>query len=113
MENINYDEDQDDIVPEVYREHRHKFGDKPKDLSAYKRQLKYRCAHIGTKELEILLRDYLTLNQDKMDYAETERFDDEILNVENPIMLRYLVNHERPLAPEHDTKYMNIMCQYV
>ena len=48
-----------------------------------------------------------------MDYAETERFDDEILNVENPVMQRYLVNGERPLAPEHDTKYMNIMCEYV
>ena len=46
----------------------------------------YRAGHIGTKELEIVLRDYLRLHQDKMSYADVEQFDNEILNIENPQM---------------------------
>ena len=44
----------------------------------------YRCGHIGTKELEIVLRDWLKLNQDRMSYQELEQFDSDILDVENP-----------------------------
>ena len=37
LENIKYDEEEKDVVPEIYREHRHKFSTKPTDLAAYKR----------------------------------------------------------------------------
>ena len=72
----------------------------------------YRSGHIGTKELEIILRDYLMIHQDKMTYEDVEQFDDEILNIENPSLQRYLVNGE-PIIPEHDNKYMNILMNYV
>ena len=84
VENILYDEDVGDVVPEIYREHRHRFSKVPEDLEAYKRQVMYRCAHIGTKELEIVLKDYLKLHQADMTRADVEQFDDEILNIENP-----------------------------
>ena len=86
LENIKYDETEKDIVPEIYREHRHKFSNKPDNVDAFKRQLLYRCSHIGTKELEILLRDYLILHQEKMSYSDVEQFDEEILNMENPML---------------------------
>ena len=35
----------------------------------------YRSSHIGTKELEIILSDWLKLNQDKMEYKDIEEFD--------------------------------------
>ena len=73
-----------DEVPEVFREFRHKYSTKPTDIDAYRRQLMYRCGHIGTKELEIVLRDWLKLNQNKMSYSELEKFDEDILNIENP-----------------------------
>ena len=84
MENINYDEEQDDIVPEIYREHRHRFSKQPEDLDAYKRQVMYRSLHIGTKELEILLSDWLKINQHKMTYQDVEEYDYQILSIENP-----------------------------
>ena len=111
-ENITYDEEAQDVVPEIYREHRHKFSQQPEDLDAYKRQVMYRCAHIGTKELEIVLRDWLLLNQHKLSYAEVEQFDQEIVSMENPQMQRYLINGEQVL-PEHDTKYMRVLLDYV
>ena len=59
-------------VPEVFREHRHKYSSKPATAEAYRKQIKYRCGHIGTKELEIVLRDYLELHAEKMTYEELE-----------------------------------------
>ena len=68
LDNIKYDDEEQDIVPEIYREHRHRFSQQPDDLDAYKRQVMYRSTHIGTKELEIILRDYLKIHQSKMTY---------------------------------------------
>merc|ERR1712210_92526 len=59
-------------VPEVFREHRHSYSAKPSDIGAYRRQIMYRCGHIGTKELEIVLRDWLALNAHNMTYEELE-----------------------------------------
>ena len=75
VDHIKFDEEEQDVVPEIYREHRHKFSKQPEDLNAYKRQVYYRCSHIGTKELEIIIGDYLKINQDKMNYEEVEEFD--------------------------------------
>ncbi len=49
-------------VPEIYREHRHRFSKKPEDIDAFKRQLLYRSKHLGTKELEIVIGDWFILN---------------------------------------------------
>ena len=65
-------QDQDDAVPNVFMEHRHQYSQKPKDIDAYRRQIYYRCGHIGTKELEIVFRDWLTMNKEKMTYADLE-----------------------------------------
>lgn len=99
-------------TPDVFREHRHKYSSKPKELGGYLRQIKYRCGHIGTKELEIVLRDYLTLHSGKMTYADLEQFDADILDIENPQLQRYLMNGD-PLLPEHDKKYMRELVNYV
>lgn len=47
-----------------------------------------------------------------MSYAELEQFDMEVLDVENPQLLRYLMNGDSLLA-EHDTKYMRQLVDYV
>ena len=99
-------------VPEVFREHRHAYSQKPQDVVAYRKQIQYRCGHIGTKELEIVLRDWLELNAGDMNYDELEQFDKDVLDIENPQMQRYLMNGE-PLLEEHDNKYMKILVQYV
>ena len=82
---VDYDQDTEGYeVPSVFREHRHQYSQKPTDIDAYRRQIKYRCGHCGTKELEIVYRDYLTLYADKMNYSELEQFDEEVLDIENP-----------------------------
>ena len=72
----------------------------------------YRSSHIGTKELEIILSDWLKLNQDNLSYEDVEEYDHMILSVENPSLQRYLVNGEDVL-PEHDNKYMRILLKYM
>ena len=99
-------------VPEVFREHRHAYSDKPKDITAYRKQIMYRCGHIGTKELEIVLRDWLELNSGNMSYEDLEQFDKDVLDIENPQMQRYLMNGD-PIQEQHNTKYMNILVKYV
>ena len=96
----------------MFREHRATYSAKPQDISAYRKQIKYRCGHIGTKELEIVLRDFLTLNAEKMTYAELEQFDNDILDIENPSLQRYLLNGD-PIEKEHDNHYMNLLVKYV
>ena len=44
----------------------------------------YRASHIGTKELEIVLADWLSLNMDQMSYPDLEEFDQNVLDIENP-----------------------------
>jgi succinate dehydrogenase flavin-adding protein (antitoxin of CptAB toxin-antitoxin module) len=58
------------------------------------------------------LRDYVTLYGAKMSYEELNQFDDEILNMENPSLNRYLVNQE-PLEQEHNLKYVRELVLYV
>ena len=75
---------EDDEVPEIFREHRHTVSSKPTDLDAFKRQVYYRCRHIGTKELEIVIGDWLQLNMQGLQYKDMEEFDENVLNIENP-----------------------------
>ena len=72
----------------------------------------YRCTHIGTKELEVVLGDFLKINLGKMTYKEVEEFDAEIISMENPLMQRYLINGDM-VQPEHDTKWMKVLLNYV
>ena len=80
----NRDEEEGDYVPEIFRQNRHKYSKKPTEIGGYKRQIIYRSVHIGTKELEIVLGDWLSLNIDKLSYADLEEFDANVLDIENP-----------------------------
>ena len=68
-------------MPEIFRQNRHKYSQKPTDINGYKRQIIYRSVHIGTKELEIVLGDWLSLNIDKLSYADLEEFDANVLDI--------------------------------
>ena len=59
-----------------------------------------------------MLRDWLELNAAGMTYDELEQFDNEILDIENPQLQRYLMNGEE-LLPEYDLKYMRLLVDYV
>ena len=100
-------------MPEIYREHRHRFSKQPSELGAYKRQVMYRSLHIGTKELEILLSDFLKINQDSMTYQDVEEYDFDILSIENPSLQRYLINGEPVTIAEHNNRYVKVLLKYV
>ena len=72
----------------------------------------YRSVHIGTKELEIVLGDWLSININKLSYEDLEEFDSDVLDIENPQLQRNLMNGD-PLLPQHNNKYMNILMDYV
>ena len=112
-QNPNIDQEQDgEYVPEIFRQNRHKYSTRPTEIGGYKRQIIYRSVHIGTKELEIVLGDWLSINIDKLSYADLIEFDQNVLDIENPSLQRYLMNGE-DLLPQHNNKYMNILMEYV
>ena len=85
-ENPNQEDEQEEghFVPEIFRQNRHKYSQKPTEVDGYRKQIVYRAGHIGTMELEVVLRDWLALNVAKMSYEELEQFDQDVLDIENP-----------------------------
>ena len=47
-----------------------------------------------------------------MTYADVEKFDYEILSVENPSLQRYLINGE-PIVEEHQNEMMYKLLKYI
>ena len=72
----------------------------------------YRCGRFGTKEIEIILTDWFKEHAAGLSHSELSQFDRDVLNIENPTMIRYLLSGER-LEKEHDTRYMRILVDYV
>ena len=85
---------------------------RPTDLHGYRKQIAHRAGRFGTKELEIVLSQYLDKYGNAMSYNDLEDFEAEVLSLENPLMQRYLMNGE-PLQEEHNTKHMRAVLDYV
>ena len=66
---------------------------RPKNLEGFKKQTVFRWKHLGMKELEIIIGDWIEMNADKMSYEELAQFEEEVIQVENPILFRYLWNN--------------------
>ena len=64
------------------------------------------------KELEIILRDFLKMNQDNMSYQDLEEFDRDVLDVETPSLNRYLVNEDE-VEEQHKNRYIKLLVEYV
>ena len=107
-----HDEESANNVPEVYREHRDQYSSKPRDIVAFRKQMMYRCGRFGTKELEIILTDWLKEHGAGLTYEQLEQFDHEVLNIENPQMIRYLMAGE-PLEDRHNNYFMRTLKKYV
>ena len=103
---IDTDEFEDDRVDQTFREQRHNYSSKPTVAADYLKQIKYRTGHIGTKELEIVFRDYLELFGGDMSYEQLEQFDKEILDFENPQLQRYLINGAPILEADKKNEYL-------
>ena len=85
---------------------------KPQDLAGYRRQVMYRCGHIGTKELELVLTQYLHVFANGWTYKELEAFENEIMSMENPQLVKYLMNGD-PVMDKHKTNHMDKLLDYV
>ena len=72
----------------------------------------YRCGRFGNQGIEIILTDWFKHNGAGLSYADLEQFDIDVLNIENPQMIRYLLNGDS-LEKQHDNKYMNVLKKYV
>ena len=94
---------------------------RPKDLESFKKQTLFRWKHLGMKELEIIIGDWLDLNIEKMNYEDLDQFEEEVVQVENPVLYSYLCD-AKPLnddnamegAKKHtESKYLIELKQYV
>ena len=79
-------------MPDVYKQYRGDFNERPQDIVAFRKQLLYRLKCYGNKEIEILLVDWFTQHSEELSYEELVQFDTDVLNIENPSLIRYLMN---------------------
>jgi len=68
------------------------------DLDARRRRARYRAAHRGTKEMDLLLGHFADAEIDKMDDAELNAFE-EFLALPDPDIENWLLARDTP-APE-------------
>ena len=54
----------------------------------------FKCGRIGTKELELVLTQYLQRESPAWSYNQLEAFDKQILSLENPQLVKYLMNED-------------------
>ena len=76
---------------------------RPPTVDGFKKQVMFRCKHLGIKELEIIIGDWLELNIDKMEFDDLEQFEEEVIQVENPILFQYLCDN-KPLNDDNAAK---------
>ena len=94
---------------------------RPKDLEGFRKQTLYRWNHLGMKELEILIGDWLDRNIYHMDYDDLNQFEEEVVQVENPVLFSYFCNN-KDLNDENvmeggkkhtESKYLILLKEYV
>ncbi len=61
------------------------------DLVIYKKQLLYRAAHMGQKELELIIEKWLRHSMDKMTYEQLAKFEDEVLLTDNMVLFNHIL----------------------
>ena len=59
--------------------------------------------NLGMKELEIIIGDWIDLNIKKMDYKDLDQFEEEVIQVENPVLFQYLCDG-KPLNDDNVIK---------
>ena len=79
-----------DYDKNVIRKYKHLQSDRHPDLVIYKKQLLYRASRMGQKELELIIANWLRHNMDKMTYEELNKFEDEVLLVDNMVLFNHL-----------------------
>ena len=85
---------------------------RPEKVEDYRKMLVFRCTHLGTLELEIIIGDYMKRNAESMSYEDLIEFENQIVDTENPKLQDFLIN-KKEMTGEYDSKYMNLLKQYV
>ena len=94
---------------------------RPSEVEAFRRQTLFRWKHLGIKELEIIIGDWVEMNIDKMSFEDLEQFEEEVIQVENPVLFQYLCDN-KPLnddnamegAKKHtESKYLIELKEYI
>ena len=100
-------------IPDVYAQYRSQFQQPlPQSLTAYRKQLMYRVGHIGTKELELVMSQYLDQEAYGWTYNELLAFDRDVLKMENPTLVKYLMNGDF-VEEKHRSEHLWRLLQYV
>jgi antitoxin CptB len=79
----------------------------PESLEIRRKRLKFRSAHRGIKELDLLLGGFAAAHLDSLDATQLDRFE-ALLAVPEPLLYAWLCGRERPTA-EHDHDVMALL----
>ena len=79
----------------------------PADTEALRRVVMYRCSRAGILEVEIVLKDWATVNLPSMSHEQLVAFHDEVLEEETPDLLAYLTGQKPAPQSEYFQKLMS------
>jgi len=79
----------------------------PESLEIRRKRLKFRSAHRGIKELDLLLGGFASAHLDSLDAGQLDRFE-ALLDVPGPLLYAWLCGREAP-APDHDHDVMAML----
>jgi antitoxin CptB len=82
----------------------------PESQETRRKRLKFRSAHRGIKELDLLLGGFAAERLDSLDAAQLDRFE-ALLAVPEPQLYAWLSGREAP-GPEHDHDVMAMLRAY-
>lgn len=68
---------------------------------------------MGLLELEIIVGDFIIEKSPHMNYEELVEFEEQVVDLENPILQLYLINGEKIEGAEHDSKWMRNLLGYL
>ena len=72
----------------------------------------YRVGHIGTKELELVMSQYLEQEAFGWTYNDLLEFDRDVLKMENPTLVKYLMNGDF-VEEKHRSEHLWRLLHYV
>ena len=67
---------------------------------------------MGLLELEIIVGDFIIENSPKMTYEELMEFEEQVVDLENPVLNQYLIIGDA-LTEDHDSKWMRNLKSYL
>jgi len=86
---------EDEYDKGMIKKYRYLQANRSPDINTFKKQLLFRSAHMGMKELELITSKYLQHNIDNMSYEDLVKFEEEVLLQDNMLLFNHILGNKQ------------------